>query len=130
MKQPEKMIIYNLFPLLTGKFTDWEKHLIRASDMGFNWIFVNPIQYPGFSGSLYSIKDYFSFNDLLIDSESDKSPEEQLKEANEAAKQLIESRSGVAIGEEKTEGARRLESEREARRGFATNRAMFTQSES
>ncbi|NOR06131.1 MAG: alpha-amylase, partial [Deltaproteobacteria bacterium] len=44
------MIIYNLFPLLAGKFTDWERHLLRASEMGFNWVFVNPIQRPGESG--------------------------------------------------------------------------------
>jgi starch synthase (maltosyl-transferring) len=88
MKQPEKMIIYNLFPLLAGKFTEWEKHLIRASDMGFNWVFVNPIHYPGFSGSLYSIKDYFSFNDLLIDRENDKSPDKQLRETIRTAEKL------------------------------------------
>lgn len=80
MKQPEKMIVYNLFPLLAGKFSDWEKHLIRASEMGFNWIFVNPVQFPGFSGSLYSIKDYFGFNPLLVDSENKKPAREQLKE--------------------------------------------------
>ncbi len=30
--------------------------------MGFNWLYVNPISYPGFSGSLYAIKDYFQLN--------------------------------------------------------------------
>lgn len=35
--------------------------------MGFDWIFVNPIHYPGSSGSLYSIKDYFRFNPLIVD---------------------------------------------------------------
>jgi starch synthase (maltosyl-transferring) len=88
VRKPEKMIIYNLFPLLAGKFMNWEKHLIRASDMGFNWIFVNPIQYPGFSGSLYSIKDYFSFNPLLIDERSGKTPEEQVKDVNGKAERL------------------------------------------
>lgn len=82
------MIIYNLFPLLAGKFAGWEQHLLRASEMGFNWVFVNPVQNPGFSGSLYSIKDYFSFNDLLIDGESDKPPEEQLKEVIKKAEKL------------------------------------------
>lgn len=33
--------------------------------MGFNWIYLNPFQYPGFSGSLYAIKDYFRFHPLL-----------------------------------------------------------------
>lgn len=82
------MIIYNLFPLIAGRFAEWEKHLVRASEMGFNWVFVNPIQYPGFSGSLYSVKDYFSFNPLLIDGSSDKTPEEQLKETIKKAENL------------------------------------------
>ena len=85
MRQPEKMIIYNLFPLLAGKFTEWEGHLKRASEMGFNWVFVNPIHRPGSSGSLYSIKDYFSLNPLLIDQDSEKTPLEQVKEVNTTA---------------------------------------------
>jgi starch synthase (maltosyl-transferring) len=66
-KKSRAMIIYNLFPLLAGKITEWEPHLRRAADMGFNWVFVNPLQRPGISGSLYSIADYFDFNQLLID---------------------------------------------------------------
>ncbi len=85
MKKPEKMIIYNLFPLLAGKVNSWEPHFARAAEMGFNWVFVNPIQYPGMSGSLYSIKDFFRFNPLLIDSGSAKKPEEQVKEAVKSA---------------------------------------------
>ena len=61
------MRIYNLFPLLAGKFQDWSPHLARAADMGFDWVFINPIQYPGYSGSLYSIKDYFRLNPLFVD---------------------------------------------------------------
>ena len=67
MKKPRKMIIYNMFPILAGKFIKWKPHFKRASEMGFNWVFLNPVQKPGYSGSLYSIKDYFSFNPLLID---------------------------------------------------------------
>ncbi len=88
MKQPHKMIIYNLFPLLAGKFTAWDQHLERAADLGFNWIFVNPVQYPGFSGSLYSTKDYFRFNDLLIDRDCGIQPEEQLREVVRKAEKL------------------------------------------
>ncbi len=88
MKKPEKMIIYNLFPLLAGKFTDWERHLLRASEMGFNWVFVNPIQRPGESGSLYSIADYYDFNPVLVDQKSKKAPQEQAKEAIKTAKKL------------------------------------------
>ena len=79
------MIVYNLFPLLAGTFPDWGKHLSRAADMGFTWVFVNPIQLPGSSGSIYSIKDYFSFNPLLIDQASGKAPGEQVKEMVETA---------------------------------------------
>jgi len=61
------MIIYNLFPLLAGPARDWQPHLARAAGLGFDWIFINPIQQPGFSGSLYSIKDYFRFNPLIVD---------------------------------------------------------------
>ncbi|HDH11577.1 MAG TPA: alpha-amylase [Nitrospirae bacterium] len=82
------MIVYNLFPLLAGKFTEWEGHLKRASEMGFNWIFVNPVQLPGLSGSLYSIKDYFSFNPLLIDTASEKTPEEQIRDTIRTAEGL------------------------------------------
>jgi starch synthase (maltosyl-transferring) len=82
------MIIYNLFPLLAGKFTAWEEHLLRASEMGFNWVFVNPIQRPGKSGSLYSIADYYDFNPLLVDKKSKKNPQEQAKEMIQKAENL------------------------------------------
>ncbi len=88
MKPPGKMIIYNLFPLLAGRFTEWENHLLRASEMGFNWVFVNPIQRPGASGSLYSISDYHDFNPLLIDSKSKKKPQEQVKEIIKTAEKM------------------------------------------
>jgi starch synthase (maltosyl-transferring) len=88
MRQPEKMIIYNLFPLLAGRFTEWGPHLKRAAEMGFNWIFVNPVNLPGLSGSLYSIKDYFSLNPLLIGRNNDKSPEDQIKETIRMAEKL------------------------------------------
>lgn len=80
MRQPEKMIIYNLFPLLLGRFSQWDRHFKRASEMGFNWAFVNPVQCPGISGSLYSIKDYYRFNPLLIDETQEKTDEEQVRE--------------------------------------------------
>ncbi|MBF0506828.1 MAG: alpha-amylase [Nitrospirae bacterium] len=82
------MIIYNLFPLLAGKFTGWERHLSRASEMGFNWIFVNPIQRVGTSGSLYSITDYMDLNPLFVDPETEKKPNEQVREMIAAAEKL------------------------------------------
>ena len=88
MGTTEKMIIYNLFPLLAGRFPEWREHLSRASQMGFNWVFVNPIQLPGRSGSLYSIADYFGFNPLLLDAASEKKPEEQVRTTIRAAEEL------------------------------------------
>ncbi len=82
------MLIYNLFPLLAGRLSEWEKHLSRAAEMGFTWIFVNPIQLPGSSGSIYSIRDYFSFNPLLIDQESRQSSQEQVKAITKTAERL------------------------------------------
>jgi starch synthase (maltosyl-transferring) len=63
---PEGVRLYNLFPLLAGTVTEWEDHLDRIKAMGFNWIFLNPFHFPGFSGSLYAVKDYYSFNPLMI----------------------------------------------------------------
>jgi len=88
MKRPQKMIIYNLFPLLAGKFTDWERHLERAAEMGFNWVFVNPVQQTGSSGSLYSIADYAQLNTLFVDPGSRKTPEAQLEAAIATAGKL------------------------------------------
>jgi starch synthase (maltosyl-transferring) len=81
------MRIYNLFPPLAGRLADWPPHLQRAAAMGFDWIFVNPIQTPGGSGSLYSIADYFSINKTLLAPRSRRSPEEQVRAiATEAEK--------------------------------------------
>jgi starch synthase (maltosyl-transferring) len=88
MKRHEKMIVYNLFPLLAGRFSDWGKHLERAAEMGFNWVFVNPVQMPGSSGSLYSIVDYSRLNPVFVDPKSSKSPEEQLKQMMVTAERL------------------------------------------
>ncbi len=46
--------------------------------MGFNWLYINPISYSGFSGSLYSVKDYYRVNPLFLDDRGG-SDEEQMK---------------------------------------------------
>ena len=61
------MILYNLFPLLAGPFSRWGEHFSRAAGMGFDWVFVNPIQQLGASRSLYSIADYFRVNPAFLD---------------------------------------------------------------
>lgn len=54
----EGLRIYNLFPLLAGPVADWHRHLPRIAGMGFDWVYLNPFHYPGFSGSLYAVKEY------------------------------------------------------------------------
>jgi starch synthase (maltosyl-transferring) len=51
-------IIYNLFPTLAGPVDTWPAHARRAERMAFNWLYVNPHSYPGFSGSLYAVKEH------------------------------------------------------------------------
>jgi starch synthase (maltosyl-transferring) len=60
--QNQVPIIYNLFPRLAGAMPDWLQHASRAAEMGFNWLYINSMLYPGFSGSLYAIKDYYRIN--------------------------------------------------------------------
>ena len=74
------MTLYNLFPLLVGPFSRWGEHFTRATAMGFDWVFVNPIQQLGASRSLYSIADYFRFNSALLDPQSAAPPAEQVRQ--------------------------------------------------
>ncbi|HYD67702.1 maltotransferase domain-containing protein [Azospirillum sp.] len=57
--------IYNLFPTLIGPVREWAGHLSRIQGMGFDWVYLNPIHYPGFSGSLYAVKDPYRLHDLF-----------------------------------------------------------------
>jgi len=72
------MRIYNLFPLLAGPLPNWTPHLERAADMAFDWIYVNPIQQSGRSGSLYSIADYFQIDRRFLEPRSRRSPQQQV----------------------------------------------------
>ncbi|MFD2113343.1 alpha-amylase family glycosyl hydrolase [Thiorhodococcus fuscus] len=74
------MKLYNLFPRLAGPLGDWDPHLSRAAAMGFDWIFVNPIQRTGRSGSLYSIADYFAIDPDFLDPTSARSPDGQVRD--------------------------------------------------
>lgn len=80
------MLLYNLFPLLAGPFSQWGPHLTRAAELGFDWVFVNPIQQPGASGSLYSIADYFRFNPALLDPADAAPPEDQVRRMMDQAR--------------------------------------------
>jgi starch synthase (maltosyl-transferring) len=82
------MLIYNLFPLLAGPLRQWTPHLERAAALGFDWVFVNPIQRSGESGSLYSIADYFAFDPRVLDPGSSRSGEEQVRDVVRVAEGL------------------------------------------
>jgi starch synthase (maltosyl-transferring) len=45
---------------------DWLQHASRAAEMGFNWLFINSIHYPGFSGSLYAVKHHYRINPQFL----------------------------------------------------------------
>lgn len=79
------MNIYNLFPRLAGRLDQWEPHLKRAAAMGFDWIFVNPIQQTGRSGSLYSIADYFAINQDFVRPRTRMKPDDQVRAMVEQA---------------------------------------------
>ena len=74
------VLIYNLFPRLAGTFNEWKKHIDRAAEMKFNYLYVNSFLYPGFSGSLYSIKDYYKINPLFVAKKSKKDEWTQVKD--------------------------------------------------
>jgi len=76
--RPE-MILYDLFPLLAGSFSRWDRHFERARAMGFDWVFVNPIQRTGASGSLYSVADYFSVNAAFLDPQGGGTADDQVR---------------------------------------------------
>ena len=58
--------LYNLFPRLAGDLSTWAAHAARAAAMGFDWLYLNPVHYPGFSGSCYAVKDYWRVDPLLL----------------------------------------------------------------
>jgi starch synthase (maltosyl-transferring) len=58
--------LYNLFPRLAGDLRHWPMHAARARAMGFDWLYLNPVHDPGFSGSCYAVKDFFRIDPLLL----------------------------------------------------------------
>lgn len=45
---------------------DWLQHASRVAEMGFNWLYINSIHYPGFSGSLYAVKHHYRINPQFL----------------------------------------------------------------
>ena len=77
--------IYNLFPLLAGPLDKWAGLLPSVAAMGFDWVYVNPFHYPGFSGSLYAIKDLSRLHPL-VQGDSEAAPETLIQNFTAAAK--------------------------------------------
>ncbi len=65
-RQTSVPIIYNLFPSLVGRMHKWYKHASHAAEMGFNWLYINSVHYPGFSGSLYAVKHHYRINPQFL----------------------------------------------------------------
>lgn len=51
--------------------SNWPSHAVRAVGMGFNWLYINSIHYPGFSGSLYAVKHHYRINPEFLPSGAD-----------------------------------------------------------
>ncbi|HEX6370316.1 MAG TPA: alpha-amylase family glycosyl hydrolase [Longimicrobium sp.] len=81
-------LIYNLFQRLVGPTTRWAEHARRAREMEFEWLYLNPWQYPGFSGSLYSIKDFHRLNPLFLPAGADPASLEPLRYALRQIRQM------------------------------------------
>lgn len=77
--------IYNLFPRLVGGMEGWTHHFARIKAMGFDWLYVNPFHFAGYSGSLYAVKDYFAYHPLFVDDNLPYGHEAQFKTMIEAA---------------------------------------------
>ncbi|MGL4388076.1 MAG: alpha-amylase family glycosyl hydrolase, partial [Brevinema sp.] len=77
--------IYNLFPRYFKNINSWVTELDHISKLGFNTVYINPIHYPGFSGSLYAPKNYYIINPLFSDSLDLKDPIDQLRSFLEEA---------------------------------------------
>jgi starch synthase (maltosyl-transferring) len=59
-------LVYNLFQRLVGPTTRWAEHARRAAEMEFDWLYLNPWHYPGFSGSLYAPREFRRLNPLFL----------------------------------------------------------------
>ena len=51
---------------------DWLQHASRIAEMGFNWLYINSIHYPGFSGSLYAVKHHYRINPQFLPPDTEK----------------------------------------------------------
>ena len=81
-------LIYNLFQRLVGPTTRWAEHARRAREMEFEWLYLNPWHYPGFSGSLYAVKDFRRLNPLFLPAGADPDSLDTLRYALRQIRQM------------------------------------------
>lgn len=73
------ILSYNLFVPLLGNIKNWYSHIDRIKKIGFEWVYINPITFPGFSGSLYATKDYYKYNPAFFSSPEKIEAEKEIK---------------------------------------------------
>ena len=81
-------LLYNLFQRLVGPTTRWAEHARRAREMEFEWLYLNPWHFPGFSGSLYAVKDFRRLNPLFLPAGADPASLEPLRYALRQIRQM------------------------------------------
>ena len=82
---------YNLYPKLVGSMNMWINHFDRIEAMNFDWIYINPINYPGFSGSDYAIKNYYHYHPLYVTGKLDfENPEVHVEKGNKLLKNVCQ----------------------------------------
>ncbi|HEX5869861.1 MAG TPA: alpha-amylase family glycosyl hydrolase, partial [Longimicrobium sp.] len=81
-------LLYNLFQRLVGPTTRWAEHARRAREMEFEWLYLNPWHYPGFSGSLYAVKDFRRLNPLFLPAGADPDSLDTLRYALRQIRQM------------------------------------------
>ncbi|MCW8996174.1 MAG: alpha-amylase family glycosyl hydrolase, partial [Psychromonas sp.] len=82
---------YNLYPKLVGAMDRWIEHFDRIQAMNFDWLYINPINYPGFSGSDYAIKNYYYYHPLYVTGELDfENPEAHVERGNKLLKKVCQ----------------------------------------
>eukprot|EP01017_Pseudomicrothorax_dubius_P002734 TRINITY_DN10204_c0_g1_i1.p1 TRINITY_DN10204_c0_g1~~TRINITY_DN10204_c0_g1_i1.p1 ORF type:complete len:399 (-),score=76.92 TRINITY_DN10204_c0_g1_i1:34-1173(-) len=63
---PNALSKQTLLPRCMGPVSRWSDVIAQSVKAGYNCFHLAPIQYPGFSGSLYSIKDQLCLNPQLF----------------------------------------------------------------
>lgn len=71
--------IYNLYPRLYQRIDDWYSVAEKAADMKFNAIYLNPFLHAGKSESVYSISDYYRFDERIFKEYTRKESTQKLK---------------------------------------------------